>query len=240
MGFDLVALAYDVLSNPEKRLAREGVFLKRFSSPEARILDLACATGVHAEFLARWGARVTACDLSEAMIEVARARRAHDRVNYRVGDMRTPPEGPFDLILCIGNSLNMLPGHDAVRDTLAAAAARLAPEGKLLLHVLNPESRALEQPSVSVKTGAVNGHAATVIKTMTPLASGRLAVGVTVVDEETGDLATDASLLLNLRQNELADMLTDAGLATQTWFGGLDGVEFVREGSPDAVVVATR
>lgn len=234
----LAAKAYRIQSDPEKRLQREGAFLKRFIGKGTRVLDLACGTGVHAEFLARWGAVVTARDLSAAMIEEAELSHAHTNVDYAVGDMRTPPEGRFDLVLCIGNSLSMLPTRDGMGAVFAAVSERLAPGGRFLVHCINPESKAHTSPTVTVRSGSLEGETLTVVKTMAPLANGGRIVTLALTLGE-GHPSLRGSRLLDPTQGELARRATDAGLSDLTWYGSLDGSSFVPGGSPDLVLLAS-
>ncbi|WP_442984701.1 class I SAM-dependent methyltransferase [Schaalia sp. lx-260] len=59
--------------------------------PSDRILDVAAGTGTSSQVLARSGAHVVACDLSEGMIEVG--RRRHPSLEFVHGDAM---ELPFD------------------------------------------------------------------------------------------------------------------------------------------------
>ena len=56
--FTTSAKYYEVLSDNEKRLKREGPFLKETlqQAPGLRVVDMACGTGLHAEFFAKLGA----------------------------------------------------------------------------------------------------------------------------------------------------------------------------------------
>ncbi|MBN2714190.1 MAG: methyltransferase domain-containing protein [Planctomycetes bacterium] len=239
MPFDLVAAAYDVLSDPEKRLKREGEFLKTLSGKDAAVLDLACGTGAHAEYLARWGAKVIACDLSEKMIARASSRCGSSGISYQVRDMRTPPEGVFDFVYCIGNSINLLPSLDDVVKTFAAVKERLAPDGRFLLHAINPESPAHANPTIIEKSGVVDGVEVSVLKRMTPDPKGRVIdVEVTWADDSGNHSGSSRSVLLDLTHKQMETMLRDCGFASLEWFGGLDGTAFVPGGSPDLVVVA--
>ena len=68
-----------------------------------RVLDVACGTGVVAITAARQGARVTALDLTPALLERARenARIAAVEVDWREGDVEKLPfeDGSFDVVL---------------------------------------------------------------------------------------------------------------------------------------------
>ncbi len=242
-SFDPVAAAYDILSDPAKRIDREGDFLRELAG-RGRVLDLACATGVHAECLARAGATVTACDLSPAMIQVAQAKRTHARVRYLVRDMRAPPPGPFDLLLCIGNSLNMLPDPADVDRTLRAARSMLAPQGRLLLHVINPDAAVHRSPKLTHKEGSVAAHTVRVVKSMVPTPTGRLVTVSTFFRPVGGDAPSgweckaSGQVLLDLTRADLEKTLAQAGFTRLAWYGGLDGCTFAGKESADLVVVA--
>ncbi len=245
MHTPLAAAAYDILSDPDKRLAHEGAFLRQLAGT-GKVLDLACATGVHAGFLARWGAKVTACDLDPAMITIAGTRRQHENIHYLVRDMRTPPAGEFDLVMCIGNSLNMLPAPADAAQTIAAAAKILAPGGRLLLHTLNPDSPARRQPTMITRTGMVDNRQILIIKAMQPHGNNRMISVAYFRQPGNNEDATSgawesschATTLMDLTQSQVSGFLEQAGLLHVTWYGGLDGAEFVKDGSPDLVCVA--
>jgi ubiquinone/menaquinone biosynthesis C-methylase UbiE len=69
------------------------------------ILDVGTGTGRAALYLARGGAKVTAVDASEAMLDVARARAAAEGVGIRfqVGDAHALdfPDKSFDVVVCL-------------------------------------------------------------------------------------------------------------------------------------------
>jgi SAM-dependent methyltransferase len=97
----------------------------------ARILDLACGTGVLACALAEEGHEVLGVDLSPAMVARARAR-AVPGVAFQEGDMTAyRPERPFDLVLCTFDSVNYLLDGAAMGDFLRCAAQALLPGGSL-------------------------------------------------------------------------------------------------------------
>lgn len=97
-----------------------------------RLLDVACGTGLSFIPLLERGWRVTGCDLSPAMLELARAK-VGDRAELVVADMRDlPPLGQFDLIWSLNDSLNYLLTAEEMRDTIASMAQSLAPQGILL------------------------------------------------------------------------------------------------------------
>lgn len=96
----------------------------------ARILDLGCGTGLAAECLTRFGGRIVGVDVSEAMLDKARARGLYDVLVHQEGGafLRATP-GAFDLIF----AADVLIYFGDLRPVMAAAAAALAPSGLLAI-----------------------------------------------------------------------------------------------------------
>ena len=86
------------LFEPYARPANEVVFDQMSVGPGARLLDVACGSGLAAEFAARRGAAVAGLDASEALVEIARARTPDG--DFRVGDMFALPfvDASFDAV----------------------------------------------------------------------------------------------------------------------------------------------
>ncbi|HJV43535.1 class I SAM-dependent methyltransferase [Caulobacter sp.] len=107
-----------------------------------RVLDLPCGPGRHAIALAQRGARVTGVDRCRTYIENARAdaaRLACD-VDFRLGDMRAPPErARFDAVINLFTSFGYFedPADDLA--VLTAARAALRSGGVFLLDLTTHE-----------------------------------------------------------------------------------------------------
>jgi len=97
-------------------------------------LDVGCGAGLLAEPLARLGARVTAVDAAPELIEAARAHAAGQglEIDYRASPVEQI-EGQFDLI----TAMEVIEHVADPASFLAAIAARLAPEGLLILSTPN-------------------------------------------------------------------------------------------------------
>jgi SAM-dependent methyltransferase len=121
--------------------------LQQWLPPGGTILDLGCGPGWSSLFLARAGWSVTGVDISERMIEIARARAAQENVSvtFEVADLEELDLGrrDFDGAL-IFDALHHCPRYDLV---LAQACSHLKPGGTLLvmepswLHLVSPRAR---------------------------------------------------------------------------------------------------
>ncbi len=144
--FDELALVYDQSIDWEQRLQRELPFINSLikDQTKARILDLACGSGRHAVALAQRGYDVIGLDISSEMIAAAtrHAEKNKVRVQFHTADMqnaKTTVTSPFDLILCLGNSLALLPSIDALRKALQGVKSLLSKDGIFVSQTLNFE-----------------------------------------------------------------------------------------------------
>ncbi|MHA2142789.1 MAG: class I SAM-dependent methyltransferase [Candidatus Thorarchaeota archaeon] len=145
-SFDELALAYDNSIDWESRLNRELPFLESFmiKAKTNRVLDMACGTGRHAVALATQETQVTGFDTSESMITAAlsHAKSAGANVDFYIADMRnfsSKVEGSFDIVLCLGNSLALLPSFKELQKVIQDVHIVLASSGSFIFQVLNFE-----------------------------------------------------------------------------------------------------
>jgi len=100
-----------------------------------RLLDVGCGTGKSFLPLLPRGWRVTGCDISPAMIELAR-EKAGEGVRLEVADMLDLPRfGEFDLVWAVDDAVNYLLGAGELERALGGMRANLAPGGLLLFDV---------------------------------------------------------------------------------------------------------
>jgi SAM-dependent methyltransferase len=122
-----------------------------------RLLDVACGTGKSFEPLAGRGYEVAACDLSPAMVELARAK-APPGSQLFVADMRAlPVAGRFDLVTCLDDSLNYVLDRAGLEAAIGGMAANLAPGGLLAfdLNSLGTYRRVFGRDSIGHSDGRV-------------------------------------------------------------------------------------
>lgn len=151
--YGTLAAVYDWLV-PDALLTPEGS-AEAFApllEPGSRVLDCAAGTGTLAVGLALRGFDVTASDASAEMVErtraLAQARGVDVRAEVRVwADLRG---GPYDAVLCVGNSLTHAEGRRGRRIALTAFRRVLRPGGLLMLTSRNWEKVRAQPPGMEV------------------------------------------------------------------------------------------
>ena len=88
--YDRWALVYDHDANPLPALEEPHVRRALGDVRGCHVLDLGCGTGRHTAWLAQAGARVTAVDFSEKMLEQARCKVPGEDVRFFVHDLHEP------------------------------------------------------------------------------------------------------------------------------------------------------
>jgi malonyl-CoA O-methyltransferase len=136
-GYDRWAAVYDHDANPLPALEEPHV---RQAAGDVRgldVLDLGCGTGRHALWLGAAGARVTALDFSEGMLEKARAKPGNEGVRFVVHDLHAPlpfPGASFDLVVS-----GLVLEHLRELSGVCGEAHRvLRPGGKAVLSAMHP------------------------------------------------------------------------------------------------------
>ena len=104
-------------------------------------LDISCGTGSMALRLAQRGINMTAVDLSEHMVDIARGKALQDnlKIDYAVGDMVNYSSSKvFDVIINLHDGLNYLLDVKDIDSFLKNTYALLEPDGILLFDVVTP------------------------------------------------------------------------------------------------------
>jgi SAM-dependent methyltransferase len=189
--------------------------------PQDRILDLACGPGRHAAELERLGGQVVGFDLSRAML-----RRARERTRAALirGDMRALPfrDGTFALAVNLFTSFGYFLDDGEHRLVVRQVAAALAPRGRFVLDYLNAEHvrRTLTAGEQELEPFGDGGRHNEVRVTRRIGADGRFVIKEIELRDEGRRFQERVRLY---DAEELAGLLTDAGLRITARFGDYDG-----------------
>jgi ubiquinone/menaquinone biosynthesis C-methylase UbiE len=136
-GYDRWSEFYDQDDNPLVLLEEEHIGGLIGEVAGLKVADIGCGTGRHAVRLAAAGAKVTAVDFSEGMLEKARTKPGTERVNFVQHDLAQPlplPRAAFDRVLCC-----LVLDHVADLKTFFAELKRLCrPSGAVVISVIHP------------------------------------------------------------------------------------------------------
>ena len=250
--YDAISKDYDRFVNWPARLEAELPFvaqqIQNAAGPGCRVLDAACGTGKHAIALAQRGYQVAGADLSQGMIERARAnaKAAGMSVRFEAAGFEhlagTFGRQTFDALLCLGNSLPHIAEASAMAATLADFAACLRSGGLLLLQnrnfdaVLARRERWMEPQAYRYKDaewlflrfydfdpdGLLSFHMVTLHRQ----------------GSEQWQQQVTTTRLYPLRQGELVAALQQAGFTGIASYGSMSTEPFEAEGSGNLVITA--
>jgi SAM-dependent methyltransferase len=248
--FDAFQPYYEIMVDWDRRLEREAPFFQRvFQSVHARrVLDCACGTGRHACLFARWGLEVTGSDVSDEMLRKSRHLAATENLEipfYRASfdELAATFEAPFDAVVCVGNSLSAAGKRSTVAEGIRQMHQRLAPDGALLIQVLNyerftPGETVYREPVHREQIGqhylflkAFRRAGTTCDMDIIVLADGATSTWTRTVFRER---------LLVLDRSALVDMVTQAGFGKLKLYGGYQMTPYNPRTSRDLIVVARR
>lgn len=205
--------------------------------PQDRVLDLACGPGRHAAELERLGGQVVGFDLSRAML-----RRARERTGARLirGDMRALPfrDGSFALAVNLFTSFGYFLDDAEHRLVVRQVAAALAPGGHFVLDYLNAEHvrRTLKLGEQVPGRSRRDERRSDVRVTRRIGADGRFVIKEIELRDEGRRFQERVRLF---DAEELAVLLTDAGLRITARFGDYDGGPAGPE-APRVILVGAR
>ncbi len=102
-----------------------------------RVLDLGCGPGSYALLLQERGLEVVAIDSSAGAIAVCRERGCRDARVMPIDDVDSSL-GPFDAVVCMGNTFGIGATPDTLPNRLNRVRALLSPGGRLVLALIDP------------------------------------------------------------------------------------------------------
>jgi SAM-dependent methyltransferase len=130
-AYDSLALDYDLLTQDYRHdlwLDRLESLAVQYGLRGRRLLDLGCGTGKSFLPLLKRGYSVTACDLSPAMLEIAR-RKAPSAELHEADLRELPLLGEFDLVTALDDPLNYMLTESDLEASFRGIARNLSPDG---------------------------------------------------------------------------------------------------------------
>ena len=238
--FKTGAKYYEIFSDSDIRLNREGPFLldALHQSQGLRVVDIACGTGLHAEFFAQNGAHVDAFDISDEMIEYARMNHSRPSINFYTGDMRKLSGGPWDLAICLGNSISVLSTNEDLRRTFKSVFSSLGPNGVFVIQILNYQAGAHQKPRHRIERKKLDNADVVAVKNLVPHEDMTfLSLSFFALSGDEHENIAETSVLKNWTQEELVSIAEDTGFSVEAVYGGYDRSDFNSEESNDLICV---
>lgn len=132
-AYEAIASAYDAFTHGYQAATWTGKLeakALRWGPRGRRLLDVGCGTGKSFLAMVERGWDVVVCDISPAMLEIAREKTD---VPLHVADVRELPVfGEFDLVWALNDTLNYVMSEEELTVALGRMKANLAPAGVLL------------------------------------------------------------------------------------------------------------
>jgi SAM-dependent methyltransferase len=173
--FSRTADAYDLLNRSQgKDYAAEAIELhaqiQSRAEGAATLLDVACGTGCHLEYLRRWY-DISGTDIEPAMLAHARARLPG--VSFTRADMRTLDlHRRFDAVVCLFSAVGFMTTADDLCIAIGAMARHLEPGGVLIVDGWVRPDKWQEPGSVRVQWGQDAASGMTVARMVRPHREG--------------------------------------------------------------------
>jgi len=146
-SYDSLAEHYDVLERDGEKITKKindflGSVFKKHSVKA--VLDVSCGTGAQAIGLVKEGYKVTACDYSEAMLDIARKKAMGLGLSFAKKDMRSSSYGQFDAVIAIFNVVAHVDKED-FKKTLKNVWSNLKNEGIFVFDIISLEGLKSDQ-----------------------------------------------------------------------------------------------
>lgn len=139
IAYEAIAPVYDDFTHENDYETWFGLLLpelEKHGLQTGKLLDVGCGSGKSLAPMLKRGWQIHGCDISPAMLELAREKAGDADVRLDVADMRELPDfGEFDLVWALNDSVNYLLDAAELRAALDGMRRNLAPHGLLLFDV---------------------------------------------------------------------------------------------------------
>lgn len=238
---------FDAFVKWPARLGKEGPFLENFlqGAGARSVVDAGAGSGRHAAYLAAKGYNVFATDVAECMVDEARRYAAEqgaelEAIRCSFEDLPAHIKAPQDAVICMGNSLSMLPSREAVHRAVRGFHRVLRPKGLVVLHLLNYRGLRARNKRASNPTLLDEGGLLVKVFDLEP-ESTRVNF-LRLFEKEPGVWRTEhrAAPLLPLSREEMEEILGLEGFGDVRTFGDATGKPYEPDASYDLFMAAMK
>ncbi|AEF84223.1 putative methyltransferase type 11 [Treponema primitia ZAS-2] len=225
---------YDELFPVEKKRMEFIEFLTKNLDPSRpfRVLDIGCATGTTALYLARQGMDLVGIDVNETMIQSANRRNREPKSNARFFcmDMRACrsyfPAASFDMILCLGNSLACLNSKGEIDSLFRQVRELLVQDGVFVFELLNYDRIVVGKsgeipPKETVRVNLTQRY--------NTIPDGHIRLSTAVLSLNGYPVFSEDTLLYPVGSRELSSLLRNAPLSGEPFYRDFDKNPLSRE-----------
>ena len=149
--------------------------------------------------------------------------------------MRTLPPGTWDMILCLGNSLALLPDRGEVQAVFSQIHSRLHPKGIMLLQLLNFKREGMDKPRIRVENACIDEVSVTAVKSFVP-ENGKTLLTLSFYPDTCYAPLAECVVLHHYTLSELEDILQETGLYIQALWGDFQEKPFQKDSSTDLIL----
>lgn len=258
-NFELDAYIYDLMVDWEKRAKNERPFFQDCFGDigNKAILDVACGTGRHALEFAKQGHQVIGVDIDQQMVELARKQMIplspelqkkleFHRASFEdlVADSSAVP-GPFDFIVCIGNSLSLLSTEKALTEVMTAFYNRLEQNGQFIMQIVNyqPKKEVAHWTGPLLERSDSLGRKFYFMKLFDRVDAVTLKMTIATIHRFNEDKWTATFAENNVHAFKISDIdnaLGKAGYSDYATSGDYQRTRFTPENSSDIVIIAQK
>jgi len=208
--------------------------------PEAAVLDLGCGEGRHAIEMAKRGYRMTGIDLTEPLLDIARANAAKQQVDiqFERHDMRSLPwENAFDAAYCVWGSFGVF-DEQGNYDLLKAVHHALKSGGRLIIENHSLETLLLNFQSANT-WHSIGDSLLHLEERHFDHTTSRLESTWIFVDKSSGQIEQDALSMRIYTYFELCRLLESAGFSHFSGYNTISGKPFTL-GAERLTLLATK
>ena len=205
-------------------------------SANAKILDMACGAGRHAILLARKNYNVTAVDLSDNLLSIAKQTADEENlsINFVHSDIRKfNPNDTFDVILNLFTSFGYFETDEENISVLRKAYNLLTYEGHFVLDFFNSEY--LVNNLVEYSTDFFEDSEIHIYR---KIKEGRVTKKIVIT--KNGKISQYEESVRMFTKDELVDAITKIGFDIYKTFGDFLGNEFDKFNSPRLIMICKK